>query len=85
MARFLGIPEKIVTRKPSAGLWEGQTDEDELSQQLGFTVTYDLLDEMLENIITNKYDTSDEKYQKVAALRQKSRHKLEPPPALKRL
>ncbi len=85
MASFLGIPEKIVTRKPSAGLWEGQTDEDELSQQLGFPVTYDVLDEMLENIITNNFDPSDRKYQKVVALRQKSRHKLEPPPALKRL
>ena len=85
MAKYLQIPEKIVNRKPSAGLWEGQTDEDELSQQLGFSLTYDLLDQMLENIIKNTYDPADEKYQKLIDLRKKNRHKLELPPALKRL
>jgi len=85
MARFLGVPEKIVTRKPSAGLWEGQTDEDELSQQLGFAVNYDILDEMLENIINDNYDKNDERYQKFVALRLKNKHKLEAPPGLERL
>ncbi|MHA1131136.1 MAG: NAD(+) synthase, partial [Candidatus Helarchaeota archaeon] len=85
MARFLGVPEKIVARKPSAGLWEGQTDEDELSQQLGFAVNYDILDEMLENIINDNYDKNDERYQKFVALRLKNKHKLEAPPGLERL
>ena len=30
LARYLGVPDCIVNKKPSAGLWEGQTDEDEL-------------------------------------------------------
>lgn len=30
LARYLGIPESIINKKPSAGLWEGQTDEEEL-------------------------------------------------------
>lgn len=30
LARELGIPEEIIVKAPSAGLWEGQTDEDEL-------------------------------------------------------
>lgn len=30
LARYLGVPESIIDKKPSAGLWEGQTDEDEL-------------------------------------------------------
>ncbi|MFD2556276.1 NAD(+) synthase [Sphingobacterium tabacisoli] len=30
LARYLGVPDSIVDKKPSAGLWEGQTDEDEL-------------------------------------------------------
>ncbi|MGB2631020.1 MAG: NAD+ synthase [Candidatus Omnitrophota bacterium] len=30
IAKYLGIPEKIILKKPSADLWEGQTDEDEL-------------------------------------------------------
>jgi NAD+ synthase len=30
LARYLGVPSAIIDKKPSAGLWEGQTDEDEL-------------------------------------------------------
>ena len=30
LARYLGAPECIINKKPSAGLWDGQTDEDEL-------------------------------------------------------
>lgn len=30
MAKELGLPEIFYTKKPSAGLWEGQTDEDEM-------------------------------------------------------
>lgn len=30
LASQLGIPEQIITKKPSAGLWAGQTDENEL-------------------------------------------------------
>lgn len=38
LARALNIPDVIINKKPSAGLWEDQTDEDEM----GFG--YDLLD-----------------------------------------
>ncbi len=37
-AQFLGVPEKILGKVPSAGLWEGQKDEDELG------TTYDMID-----------------------------------------
>ncbi len=30
LAEFVGVPERIVKKKPSADLWAGQTDEDEL-------------------------------------------------------
>jgi NAD+ synthase len=30
LARALGVPDEIVSKKPSADLWEGQTDEGEL-------------------------------------------------------
>lgn len=33
LASFLGVPRPIIEKPPSAGLWEGQTDEEEL----GFT------------------------------------------------
>lgn len=33
LAKYLGVPEWVIERKPSAGLWQGQTDEGEF----GFT------------------------------------------------
>ena len=30
LSEFLGLPERVVGKPPSADLWEGQTDEDEL-------------------------------------------------------
>lgn len=41
LARELGVPEKIITKAPSAGLWFDQTDEDEI----GFK--YDDIDKYL--------------------------------------
>lgn len=41
MARHLGLPEAIVAKTPTAGLWPGQTDEGELG------ITYDELDRVL--------------------------------------
>src|ERR671917_1710925 len=41
LARALGVPEPVISKAPSAGLWEGQTDEAEIG------VTYDVLDRAL--------------------------------------
>jgi NAD+ synthase len=41
LAVRLGVPNRIIEKAPSAGLWEGQTDEGEMG------VTYDQLDEYL--------------------------------------
>lgn len=30
LAEYLGVPHVVLTKKPSADLWEGQTDEDEI-------------------------------------------------------
>jgi NAD+ synthase len=30
LARYLGVPREIIDKPPSAGLWEGQTDEQEM-------------------------------------------------------
>lgn len=38
LARYLGVPEVIITKPPTAGLWENQTDETEMG------MTYDQLD-----------------------------------------
>lgn len=41
LAAYLGVPEQIITKAPSAGLWEGQTDENEMG------TSYDLIDQFL--------------------------------------
>lgn len=41
LARHLGLPDRIIERPPSAGLWAGQTDEAELG------ITYERLDQVL--------------------------------------
>ncbi|HOV50459.1 MAG TPA: NAD+ synthase [Candidatus Cryosericum sp.] len=41
LAVFLGVPQQIVEKPPSADLWTGQTDEGEIG------VTYDMLDQVL--------------------------------------
>jgi len=41
LARDLGVPEDLVTKTPSAGMWVGQTDEGELG------IDYDTLDAIL--------------------------------------
>ena len=84
LATYLKIPEKIVNRTPTAGLWKGQTDEDELSKQLGFKIVYDHLDEMLDKIERDDYDKNNEEFKKLAELKRKSQHKVKLPPALKR-
>lgn len=40
--RFLGVPQEIIDRAPTAGLWENQTDEGEMG------TTYDIIDDFLE-------------------------------------
>jgi NAD+ synthase len=45
VAKDLGVPESIITKAPTADLWEGQTDEGEIG------VTYDELDRLLKSII----------------------------------
>ncbi|HMM43809.1 MAG TPA: NAD(+) synthase, partial [Thermomicrobiales bacterium] len=46
IAREIGVPQQIIDRPPSAGLWAGQTDESEMG------VTYADLDRVLEAMAT---------------------------------
>jgi len=48
LAEYLGIPECLINRIPSAGLWENQTDE----QELGFT--YVELDKVIERFLLHR-------------------------------
>ncbi len=53
LAKFLGIPQKILDRAPTAGLWEGQTDEGE------FGFTYKDADEILYQYFDQKKKEED--------------------------
>lgn len=64
LAKYLGIPEEIITKAPTAGLWENQTDEGEMK------MTYRELDEY---ILYGKAD--DYIKQRVDALHKASEHK----------
>ncbi len=68
LAKKLGIPEEIIKKTPSAGLWEGQTDEGEL----GFT--YEKLDRFL---LTGK--ASPELVSTIKQMEKGSSHKRKPP------
>ncbi len=48
VARLVGVPPTIIEKKPTAGLWNGQTDEDELG------ISYRLLDEILWRLVDLK-------------------------------
>jgi NAD+ synthase len=83
VARFLGVPGRIIEKKPTAGLWEGQTDEDELG------ISYRLLDEILWRLVDLKMSRERvaeelgvpvEKVEYVESLVRRSEHKRRLPP-----
>jgi NAD+ synthase len=69
LAKFLGIPQPIINKPPSAGLWEGQTDEDELG------LSYDELDRYL---VTG--EASAEVKKRIESMIAASQHKRQLPP-----
>lgn len=79
IATKLNIPENIINKPPSAGLWEGQTDEGEIGMK------YDLLDEIIYridyNLDLNDLNRSD--IEKVKEMMRSSQHKLKMPPIYK--
>ncbi len=82
LARKLGLPEAILERPPTAGLWEGQTDEGELG------ISYDDADQILygleqvrtpeEIATTTGFPLS--RVLEVVARVERNRHKRRPPP-----
>jgi NAD+ synthase len=74
LARALSIPETIIQKVPSAGLWSGQTDEAEL----GFT--YEQMDEALGLI--EKGEITGETCQKLKEVVRRTAHKREKPKVL---
>jgi len=82
LARYLGVSEAIIRKRPSAGLWPGQTDEGELG------INYQDLDRILYYMLDKKYGTkkllslgfSVENIRKVTNFVKNSEHKRRLPP-----
>ncbi len=68
LASWLGIPQEIIDKPPSAGLWQGQTDEDDL----GFS--YNELDRYLVNS-----EASDKVRRRIESMMAAGDHKRLPP------
>ena len=70
LAGELGVPRSIIEKPPSAGLWEGQTDEGEIG------ISYEELDRIIESIEKGKTGGIDEsKLTKVKKMMECSQHK----------
>ena len=84
LARALGVPSGIIDAPPSAGLWDGQTDENDLG------MTYDEIEFASNHLDSGRPDAGSlssrqrEVVEIVAEMRKKNRHKLHPPPVYMR-
>ena len=82
LSRRLGVPEPLITKKPSAGLWKGQTDEAELG------ISYVKVDNVLRMLeqneapetILNTLGVSIEQLNSVIKRIERNEHKRKAPP-----
>lgn len=82
LSRRLGVPEPLITKKPSAGLWKGQTDEAELG------ISYVKVDNVLRMLeqneapedIVNTLGISVEQLNSVIKRIERNEHKRKAPP-----
>jgi NAD+ synthase len=75
LAKELGIPERIIDRPPSAGLWAGQTDEEEMN------IRYQDLDPIISSLEKRQEPkVARAKVSYVKGMIGRSRHKRTPPP-----
>jgi NAD+ synthase len=75
-AKELGIPESIMKKAPSAGLWEGQSDEEEIG------LSYERIDASLRSLEVLGWQATTPIEEKVLELVRKSEHKRLPAPNL---
>jgi NAD+ synthase len=75
-ANELGIPKSIIKKAPSAGLWEGQRDEEEIG------LSYAEIDHSLQALELKGWTAATPTEEKVLELVKKSEHKRIPAPNL---
>ncbi|MGH2531231.1 MAG: NAD+ synthase [Thermomicrobiales bacterium] len=79
LAAELGVPEPIITKPPSAGLWPGQTDEGEIG------LSYDELDRALAAIERQDVAAIPPAHvERIQSMMRGSEHKRQPVPAYHR-
>jgi NAD+ synthase len=76
MAGELGIPEPIIKKTPTAGLWDGQSDEKEIG------LSYDQIDTALRALEGRNWEPKGPIEEKVLAMVKKSGHKRMGAPSL---
>jgi len=70
LAQELNIPQNIITKPPTAGLWQGQTDEGEMG------IIYNELDDILDRFCNNKKQVAASgKVNKIKRMYKNSEHK----------
>lgn len=72
MAGSLGVPEQIISRTPTAGLWPGQTDE----QELGFS--YADIDAAIRSLDRHGWIPENAVEERIVAKNRAARHKQMP-------
>ncbi|UUX91488.1 NAD+ synthase [Methanoplanus endosymbiosus] len=69
VAHEIGVTEEIIEKKPSAGLYKGQSDEEEL----GFS--YDTIDKAIENLEENGWKAGNDEEEAILKMIVNSAHK----------
>jgi len=84
LASQLGVPKEIIEKPPTAGLWAGQTDEEELGikYELLDRILYLMVDEkMKDNDISQKLEIPLSEVLRIKKKVESSVHKLKPAPS----
>jgi NAD+ synthase len=83
LASYLNVPKSIIEKAPTAGLWAGQTDEDELG------IKYELLDKLLhlmvdkkleDHVVAEELEIPIDEVLRIKKMIKSAEHKLKPAP-----
>jgi NAD+ synthase len=82
LARTWDMPNEIINKTPTAGLWENQCDEDEIGMpyEILDRILYMLIDKNMDsNSIANMLEISVKEVERIEAKVQNNRHKTKIP------